>query len=110
MHDFNKPDDFNNLHEVQKQYLLDFCYSLEKTQSFNMMHNSYSLKHKYEKLYRDKLAQHNSTSSISNGQFKGAMLKAGFKVKDETRLNWNFNVNKKSIKELEVKHPNPYHN
>ncbi|MCG1226654.1 hypothetical protein K4S73_06115 [Staphylococcus epidermidis] len=41
------------------------------------------------------------SSYVTNGQFKGAMLKAGFDVKDKTQLNWHFNVSEKSIKELD---------
>lgn len=40
-------------------------------------------------------------SYVTNGQFKGAMLKAGFDVKDKIQLNWHFNVSEKSIKELD---------
>jgi hypothetical protein len=29
---------------------------------------------------------------VTNGEFKGAMLKAGFKVLDKTEMNWHFNV------------------
>ena len=31
---------------------------------------------------------------------KGAMLKAGFDVKDKTQLNWHFNLSERSIKDL----------
>jgi hypothetical protein len=59
-----------------------------KIQSFNFRHSSYDLKHKFEKS--------ENGFYMGNGAFKGAMLRCGFKVKDESTQNWTFNVSEKS--------------
>lgn len=110
MTDINKPEHFEELNEVKKNALLEFCYSINKIKTFNVRRSSYGLKHVFERIYSEALSGTFEGSYITNGQFKGAMMKAGFKVKDETRLNWHFNASEKSIKELESKHSNPCHN
>lgn len=35
-------------------------------------------------------------SYFSNGQFKGAMLIAGFRVANKNALNWHFNISERS--------------
>nr|WP_202596019.1 hypothetical protein [Staphylococcus epidermidis] len=80
--------------------MMEFCNSLDKIKSFNMRHSSYGLKHVFETEYRKKLEDTFEGSYITNGQFKGAMLKAGFDVKDKTQLNWHFNLSERSIKDL----------
>jgi len=37
---------------------------------------------------------------LTNGEIKGAMLAAGFKVKDRSKKNWSFNVSKKQCNYL----------
>lgn len=73
-----------------KQRLLDWCNKLDKIQSFNRSRTSYGLKHIYEK----------TGGYVTNGEFKGAMLAAGFKVREIRALNWCFNVSEKSIKNI----------
>lgn len=98
--DINKPEHFDELNEDKKCALMEFCNSLDKIKSFNMRHSSYGLKHVFETEYRKKLEDTFEGSYITNGQFKGAMLKAGFDVKDKTQLNWHFNLSERSIKDL----------
>ena len=98
--DINKPEHFDELNEDKKCALMEFCNSLDKIKSFNMWHSSYGLKHVFETEYRKKLEDTFEGSYITNGQFKGAMLKAGFDVKDKTQLNWHFNLSERSIKDL----------
>ncbi|MEB7747303.1 hypothetical protein NGB19_11055 [Staphylococcus equorum] len=98
---FDNPEEFELLTDCQKEALLEFCNSLEKIKGFNTRHTSYGLKHIFESLYRKELHSERFGSNISNGQFKGAMLKAGFDVKDKESLNWVFNISEKSIKNLD---------
>lgn len=86
------PSEFEELNADQKRILLNWCDLITPIQSFNQKHTSYGLKHIFS----------NSLDGfyITNGQFKGAMLKLGFKVKDDTQLNWIFNVSERSIKWL----------
>ena len=85
-HDY--PDNFEKLPgERQEQLLKWIDDNLLSRKTFNIRHTSYGLKHSV------KLA---GDSYFDNGQFKGAMLKAGYKVKDATSLNWVFNVSDKS--------------
>ncbi|MDS3939792.1 hypothetical protein RJC27_04245 [Staphylococcus epidermidis] len=100
MIDINKPEHFDELNEDKKCALMEFCNSLDKIKSFNMRHSSYGLKHVFEAEYSKKLEGTFEGSYITNGQFKGAMLKAGFDVKDKTQLNWHFNLSERSIKDL----------
>lgn len=91
------PNEFYKLDEVRKEALLKYCNSLIKIKSFNTRHTSYGLKHKFETLYRNELYEKGSYSYVSNGQFKGAMLEVGFKVKDKKAKNWIFNVSQRSV-------------
>ncbi|MDW4079552.1 hypothetical protein ACUXJ9_001486 [Staphylococcus caledonicus] len=101
MNDINHPEHFETLNEVKQNALLEFCYSINKIKTFNTRHSSYGLKHVFERKYRKALSGTFEGSYVTNGQFKGAMLKAGFDVKDKSRLNWHFNASEKSIKELD---------
>ncbi|MGZ1600115.1 hypothetical protein ACXQA1_07075 [Staphylococcus argenteus] len=100
MIDVNQPEHFDELNEDKKCALMEFCNSLDKIKSFNTRHSSYGLKHVFEAEYREELENTFEGSYITNGQFKGAMLKAGFDVKDKTQLNWHFNLSERSIKDL----------
>ncbi|WP_394868173.1 hypothetical protein [Staphylococcus borealis] len=102
MNDINKPEHFEELNEVKKNALLEFCYSMNKIKTFNTRNSSYGLKHVFERRYREALSGTLESSYVTNGQFKGAMLKAGFNVKDKSQLNWHFNVSEKSIRELDT--------
>jgi hypothetical protein len=88
--DLNNPDDFKNLTEEQQEILQDWILkNLERDNRFDLATNSYDLKH----IFSDSL----NGFYITNGQFKGAMLAAGYEVKDELLKNWCFNVSKRSI-------------
>ncbi|MBA1354657.1 MULTISPECIES: hypothetical protein [Staphylococcus] len=101
MNNINQPEHFETLSQVKQNALLEFCYAMNKIKSFNTRHSSYGLKHVFERRYREALSGTFEGSYITNGQFKGAMLKAGFEVKDKAQLNWCFNVSEKSIKSLD---------
>lgn len=88
----NLPEAFDYLTPDEQDHLIDWIKSnLEAIKTFNERRTSYGLKHLFE-----------STGGfyISNGAFKGAMLRCGFKVKNTFALNWTFNVSEKSIKQL----------
>jgi biotin operon repressor len=85
--EIDNPHHLKELAVEEQKELVDWCkINFEKIQSFNDRYTSYGLKHIFEK----------DNYYITNGQFKGAMLKAGFKVKDYDELNWTFNISQKS--------------
>lgn len=90
---FNNPDEFDFLSPEEQTVLLDWCDSLGKISTINKKHSSYALKHIF------------SSSSngfyISNGTFKGAMLKLGYKYQPIVNgINWYFNISEKCLKSL----------
>ena len=86
----NSPYSFYDLSDGEQNTLLEWCRQLEKKEKINKKHTSYGLKHIFEK----------NNFYITNGAFKGAMVVAGFKVADETELNWRFNISEKSVKDI----------
>lgn len=86
-HDY--PEDFDKLPvERQNQLLFWISENLIPRKTFNTGYTSYGIKHLV------KIPDHDSY--FTNGQFKGAMLKSGYQVKDKSDLNWVFNVSQKS--------------
>lgn len=89
----NHPKSFYQLTTEEQQELVDWINSnFDSIKSINERHTSYGLKHLFE---------NNGGFYISNGAFKGAMLESGFEAKDESALNWKFNVSEKSIKAIQ---------
>ena len=84
------PELFDALPQERQELLLGWIYNnLTPSKSFNHMHTSYGMK-----AY---VCDENGNRVFTfNGEFKGAMLKAGFKVQDPDALNWVFNVSEKS--------------
>lgn len=103
MNKFDDPEHYKELSDSRKLALKDFCKSFERIKGFNLHNSSYGLKHIFENLYRKELHGEQFGSRISNGQFKGAMLEAGFEVKDKQAQNWHFNISKRSIKEIKLR-------
>ena len=93
--ELDSPNEFNKLTVSQKQILLNWCSNINKIKSINHGHSSYGLKHIFE----------NSKDGfyITNGAFKGAMLKCNFdyRLTEPLSCNWCFNISEKSIKELQ---------
>lgn len=89
MNDIDKPERFDELPEERKRFLLDWISAnLVPIQSINTRHSSYGIK---------EILQHEqSTQYFTNGEFKGAMLASGYKIKDINAQNWQFNVSEKS--------------
>ncbi|WP_242258128.1 hypothetical protein [Streptococcus thoraltensis] len=86
------PKCFLELNEDEQRKLLGWCSQLEKIKTYQTGHTSYGLKHKFE--YRP------DGFYITNGQFKGAMLIAGFEPKNKNDLNWVFAFSKKSLRKI----------
>ena len=84
------PEMFDKLPDERKKLLLDWIdTNLYPIQGFNTNHTSYGLKHRIK--FPEGIDHY-----FYNGEFKGAMLKCGFKVKDKDALNWVFNISQKS--------------
>lgn len=86
--EMDRPSDFMNLDDEVKQRVINWCkkYFLS-TNTFNVDKSSYSLKH---------ILENDTKIYLTNGQFKGAMLIAGYKQKKIDELNWYFNISKES--------------
>lgn len=91
---YNDPLEFEYLNKEQQEILLDWCSRLVEIKNINKNHTSYGLKHIF--------SSSKDGFYISNGTFKGAMLKLGFRYLKchPTSPNWFFNVSKKSVKDL----------
>lgn len=83
---------FNELDKNQQKILVEWCKGFDKIQSFTTNASSYGLKHLFEKS--------NGGFYVANGAFKGAMIIAGFDVKDTSVLNWQFNISKLSYRTM----------
>lgn len=89
----DEPEGYDKLSPSEKEILQAWiAANLESIASFNTGCTSYGLKHFFE--------QSANGFYIHNGAFKGAMLAAGYRVKDSSLQNWNFNVSKKSVTRL----------
>lgn len=87
------PSAYEDLDDGQKAVLRKWIYeNLQPIKTVSKGSNSYRLKHFFEKSQEG--------FYISNGMFKGAMLEAGYYTNNESALNWNFNVSKKSVRAL----------
>ena len=80
------PEQFDALPEERQQFLLNWISeNLVPIQNFNHNRTSYGLKHMIPE-----------DEYFTNGEFKGAMLKAGYKVHNKAEINWIFNVSENS--------------
>ena len=78
----NHPDRFEELTADKQRALLGWiAESLVPTRRAGEL-TSYGLKHEFEGSL--------SGFYVTNGEFKGAMLTAGYSPVDENRLNWSF--------------------
>ena len=84
------PERFKELPIERQEALLHWiACNLRPIQTFNNRHTSYGLKHRVK-------FDNGEDEYFSNGEFKGAMLEAGFKVQSPSALNWVFNVSQRS--------------
>ncbi len=89
-----KDNDYRDFYKMpldRQKKLLDWIRNnLIKDIKLNPRHTSYSIK-TFVDLGPDEL------SWFSNGEFKGAMLEAGFNYKNVDGINWIFNVHEASL-------------
>lgn len=84
------PEAFDALPRERQDLLLDWIYNnIAPIKTFNDRHTSYGLKHLVH-------FENGEDEYFTNGEFKGAMLKAGFDVQNRAALNWVFNISEKS--------------
>lgn len=87
--DTNDPYAFELMPEDDKRFLLGWiAANLKPMQRFNAKRHSYEMKHWIEDEYPEKY--------YTNGEFKGAMVTAGYKVQDPNADNWVFNISEES--------------
>ena len=88
VNDIDRPSQFLNLDSDVQSLVLKWCKEhFIPTKSFNDKHTSYDLKH---------ILQNQNGTYLTNGQFKGAMILSGFRVKSVEDLNWHFNISEQS--------------
>jgi len=84
LHQGNHPSDFDTLTEPEQTALLYWIeHAISRAKKADDR-SSYGLKHDFER----------EGFYITNGQFKGAMLQAGYSPKDANELNWTFPIRK----------------
>ena len=90
---------FENLSMEQQNKVLEWIeQNLVPIKSFNPKHDSYELKHLVR--YSDGKSYY-----LTNGQFKGAMLRAGYRLQDMNAQNWKFNISERSPALKKSVHP-----
>lgn len=88
--EIDSPKEFDTLSPERQELLLGWIEeNLSPIKTFNSYYTSYGLKHLVER-------DIDGDGYFTNGEFKGAMLKSGYKVKDEAEQNWIFNISQKS--------------
>ena len=86
----NDPNDFYDLPPERQEELLDWIRThLYPIHTINYAHDSSVIRGLIDLGSKEK-------SYFSNGQFKGAMLEAGFRPSSYKTLNWYFNVSENS--------------
>jgi hypothetical protein len=82
----NEPECYNHLNVDDKKALREWVDKrFEKARSVYRT-SSYGLKHEFEE---------KTGIYVTNGEFKGAMLEAGFVAANKDELNWHFRVKNK---------------
>jgi hypothetical protein len=79
----NRPSNFEKLAEDISRSLLDWIQAnMVLTKTFDPRHDSYTLKHQFER---------DTGHYVDNGEFKGAIRHLGFEPKDLAHgINWVF--------------------
>ena len=83
---------FYELTNEQQKSVVDWSKQFDQIKGFQHHVTSYGMKHDFERS--------RGGFYMTNGAFKGAMVVAGFKVEDETELNWFFNISKRSYNKM----------
>src|SRR5215207_4968493 len=82
MHPEDRPEAYDNLSPVEQATLLEWMRLAIKPAKTVAPSTSYGIKHDFEKV----------GFYITNGQFKGAMLTAGYPPANPNELNWEFRI------------------
>lgn len=86
--ELDRPAYFNEIDPDEKNAAINWCKkNFISTKGFDTSSDSYGLKH---------ILQGDTKLYLTNGQFKAAMLLAGFRCKDTAELNWCFNISRNS--------------
>ena len=88
----NLPEDFDNLTGEEQQQLCDWINeNFSKIKTMNRRYSTYYYKHIFEQY----------GFYITNGQFKGALLKCGFKTAPiREGINWYANISARDVTRL----------
>jgi hypothetical protein len=82
----NPPTEYEQLASAKKELLAHWIRKAMKPSSkYDEQHSSYGIKHHFEQ---------ETGIYVSNGEFKGAMLIAGYLPKRVTHQNWTFQIAK----------------
>lgn len=81
-HPLDLPEAYNDLGQVEKEALAYWINHAMCNAARYSQRTSYGIKHDFER----------EGFYITNGQFKGAMLAAGYQPEDASELNWMFKV------------------
>ncbi len=91
----NHPNSYKNMGLKEKQTLDEWIKSkFEPSKRIYWQRSSYGLKHNFER---------DTDIYVTNGEFKGAMLMAGFAPVNEKEINWYFKI---KVKGMESKNEN----
>lgn len=82
MNNINSPKQFDKMDKEKQENLLTWIKTswTENNRKYKAS-SSYGLKHEYEEA---------TGIYVTNGEFKGAMVAAGFRVANPIELNWHF--------------------
>lgn len=90
----NDPNDFENLSDEEKEILVKWIpHNLGRADRIYKKRSSFELKKLFEISPQG--------FYITNGQFKGAILAAEYRVADKKAKNWHFNISKLYLERLE---------
>lgn len=83
----NSPSDFLKLSDKEQETLINYCLVAFVPSDYTLKgSSSYGMKHIFE--------DSPTGFYVSNGQFKGAMLIAGYIPANPHELNWNYKIDK----------------
>ena len=90
LNQIDSPAEYDELPEERKQFIQAWIRKyLNPINTFNRKHTSYGLKHLIEKAA-------SGNQYFTNGEFKGAMLAAGYEPLDPKAQNLIFKISEKS--------------
>lgn len=88
----DSPDEYRNLSRHERRLLRAWISGYISPRKTPNARTSYGIKHAFE--------QSEHGFYLSNGQFKGAMLAAGYPPVDEQDLNWRFRISTRRVERV----------